>query len=229
MISVFLVAPLTVFRGALSTALGTLPDMRIDGESASTADTLRAIRTRSTTKKILVVVTLDAGEAREELLFVRRLKQEFPMVTVLATAPTADTDIISQALDSGVDSFVPQDRDLSELIESIRRTAAGETVVATSKRRPTRGRQSPSNGARGALLTNRELQVLRLVGAGLTARQIARELSLQERTVTTHLQHIYRKLRVSNRVAALMAASRAGILDPSPVGDDALGRWPGEA
>jgi DNA-binding NarL/FixJ family response regulator len=228
MISVFLVAPLTVFRGALSTALGTLPDMRIDGESASTADTLRAIR-RSTTTEMLVVVSLDSGEAREELLFVRRLKQEFPMIPVLATAPTADRDIISHALDSGVDSFVPHDRDLSVLIESIRRTAAGETVVATSKRRPTRGRQPPSIGARGTLLTPRELQVLRLVGAGLTARQIARELSLQERTVTTHLQHIYRKLRVSNRVAALRAASRAGILDPSPVGDDALGRWPGEA
>jgi DNA-binding NarL/FixJ family response regulator len=227
MTSVFLVAPLTVFRGALSRVLGALPDMRIGGESASTADTLRAIR-RSTTTDMLVVISLDSGEAREELLFVRQLKQEFPMIPVLATAPTADRDIISNALDSGVDSFVPQDRDLNELIESIRRTADGGTVVGTSKRRP-RGRQSPSTGARGRLLTDRELQVLRLVGAGLTARQIARELSLQERTVTTHLQHIYRKLRVSNRVAALGAATRAGILDPSPVGDDAIGRSPAEA
>jgi DNA-binding NarL/FixJ family response regulator len=228
MISVFLVAPLTVFRGALSRVLGALPDMRIASESASTADTLRAIR-RSTTTEMLVVVSLDSGEAREELLFVRQLKQEYPMIPVLATAPTADRDIISHALDSGVDSFVPQDRELSELIESIRRTAGGETVVATSKRRPARGRQSPSIGTRRTLLTDRELQVLRLVGAGLTARQIARELSLQERTVTTHLQHIYRKLRVSNRVAALRAATRAGILAPSPVGDDAIGRSPADA
>jgi DNA-binding NarL/FixJ family response regulator len=222
MIKVFLVEPVTVFRGALSRVLEEQPDMRIVGEAESSADALLAIRLSGSTE-IMVVIGLDSDGPGEELQNLRRIKQEFPMIPVLATAPAADNVIISHALYSGADSFVPQDRDITELIDSIRRTADGEAVIATSRRKTTHGTPSGSDG-HGAQLTERELQVLRLAGAGLTARQIARELSVQERTVTTHLQHIYRKLRVSNRVAALRAATRAGILAPSSVGDDVLDR-----
>jgi DNA-binding NarL/FixJ family response regulator len=222
MIKVFLVEPVTVYRGALSRVLAEQPDMRIVGEAESSADALLAIRLSGSTE-IMVVIDLDSDGPGEELQNLRRIKQEFPMIPVLATAPAADTVILSHALDSGADSFVPQDRDISELIDSIRRTADGEAVIATSRRKTTDGAPSGSDG-RGAQLTERELQVLRLAGAGLTARQIARELNVQERTVTTHLQHIYRKLRVSNRVAALRAATRAGILAASSAGDDVFGR-----
>lgn len=222
MIKVFLIEPLTVFREALGVVLDRQPDMQIVGEAGSAADALRAIRL-SGTAEMLVVVGLDA-DGPGELEGLRRIKQEFPTIPVLATAPSADNVSISHALFSGADSFVPQDREISELIDSIRRTADGEAVISTSRRRTSSPPQQSTAGERGARLTERELQVLQLAGAGLTARQIARELGVQERTVTTHLQHIYRKLRVSNRVAALRAASRAGILDPSSVGDEVLGR-----
>jgi two-component system response regulator DevR len=223
MIRVFLIEPLTVFREALSRVLEGQPDMQIIGEAGSAADALPAIRL-SGTAEVLVVVGLEADGPGEELQSLRRIKQEFPTIFVLATAPSADNVTISHALFSGADSFLPQDREISELIDSIRRTADGEAVIVTSRRRTSHPSRPGSTGERGAQLTERELQVLRLAGAGLTARQIARELRVQERTVTTHLQHIYRKLRVSNRVAALRAASRAGILDPSSVGDDVHGR-----
>jgi two-component system, NarL family, response regulator DevR len=227
MIKVFLVEPVNVYRGALSRALEGQHGIRIVGEAASAADALRAIRL-SGTSDVLVVVSLDSEGPGEELQNLRRIKQEFPMIPVLATAPAADNVIISHALYSGADSFLPQDRDITELIDSIRRTADGEAIIATSRRKTNHRGPSGGDGV-GAQLTERELQVLRLAGAGLTARQIARELSVQERTVTTHLQHIYRKLRVSNRVAALRAATRAGILGPSSVGDEVLGRMRSEA
>ena len=62
------------------------------------------------------------------------------------------------------------------------------------------------------ILTDREKAVLVAAADGLTAREIGRRLGVSERTVTTHLNHIYRKLNVSSRVAALSAAWRLGLI-----------------
>ena len=66
--------------------------------------------------------------------------------------------------------------------------------------------------AQPAVLTPRQLDVLAAASQGLTARQIGRRLRLEERTVTTHLSRIYVKLGVTNRVAAIGAAGRAGLI-----------------
>jgi DNA-binding CsgD family transcriptional regulator len=68
-----------------------------------------------------------------------------------------------------------------------------------------------------SILTERETSVLVAAAEGLTAREIARRLGVAERTVTTHLNHIYRKLGASGRVAALAAAARIGIVPNEPL------------
>ncbi len=70
--------------------------------------------------------------------------------------------------------------------------------------------------AGAAILTARERQILTVAAEGITARQIGRRLGVQERTVTTHLGRIYQKLGANNRVAAITAATRSGLLDPTP-------------
>jgi DNA-binding NarL/FixJ family response regulator len=62
------------------------------------------------------------------------------------------------------------------------------------------------------MLTDREQAVLVAAADGLTAREIGRRLGVSERTVTTHLNHIYRKLNVSSRISALSEASRLGVV-----------------
>ena len=104
-----------------------------------------------------------------------------------------------------------QRRDVSVLLDAIRLTAQGEAVI-TGLSRPTSDKAAES----AFELTPRELQVLQLAAQGMTARQMARKLGVHERTVTTHLHHIYGKLGASNRVVALGEASRAGLLDPVP-------------
>ena len=64
--------------------------------------------------------------------------------------------------------------------------------------------------------TQRELEVLRVATEGLTARQIGHRLGVRERTVTTHLAHIYRKLGTGSRVAAITAAARSGLVSVGP-------------
>ena len=73
------------------------------------------------------------------------------------------------------------------------------------------------------ILTDREKAVLVAAADGLTAREIGRRLGVSERTVTTHLNHIYRKLNVSSRVAALSAAWRLGLITTPFVGGVARG------
>src|SRR5207244_6423856 len=72
----------------------------------------------------------------------------------------------------------------------------------------------------GPPLTEREREVLCVAAEGLTARQIAARLGLAERTVTTHLAHIYGKLGVGGRVEAITEAARAGLVTVGWVGDD---------
>jgi DNA-binding NarL/FixJ family response regulator len=64
----------------------------------------------------------------------------------------------------------------------------------------------------GRILTVREREILTVATEGLTARQIGTRLGVRERTVTTHLAHIYKKLGVSGRVSAIAVASRAGLV-----------------
>jgi len=65
-----------------------------------------------------------------------------------------------------------------------------------------------------SILTEREVEILEVASEGLTARQIGHRLGVRERTVTTHLGHIYKKLGTGSRVAAIIAAHRSGLVTP---------------
>jgi DNA-binding NarL/FixJ family response regulator len=87
------------------------------------------------------------------------------------------------------------------VLEGLPRGALGEIVQAIDHQQVTTN-----------VLTPREHSVLVAAADGLTAREIARRLGVRERTVSTHLNHIYRKLGASGRVAAVTAAARLGVL-----------------
>ena len=121
---------------------------------------------------------------------------------------------VSRALFVGADGFVDKDADPAELVAGIRAAAAGEMVLAGI---PASWVGEIAAGIDRSLeatlvLTAREREVLNLLAEGLTARQMGARLGIRERTVTTHLSRIYRKLRANGRVSALSAAARAGLV-----------------
>jgi DNA-binding NarL/FixJ family response regulator len=135
-------------------------------------------------------------------------------VPILACGANADDLTVSQALFTGADGFVSKDVEPEAFVHAVRRAAEGHLVLEGVP--DSWVMQIADNVERAAstepVLTQREAEVLAVAAEGLTARQIGHRLGVRERTVTTHLGRIYRKLGASGRIAALTAASEFGVL-----------------
>lgn len=127
-------------------------------------------------------------------------------VLVLTTYDT-DSDTIA-AIEAGATGYLLKDAPTETLVAAIRATAAGETVLSPA----VASRLASHVRGGGDALTSREREVLALVAAGTSNRAIARELFVSEATVKTHLVHIYSKLGVADRAAAVANAYQQGIL-----------------
>jgi DNA-binding NarL/FixJ family response regulator len=112
----------------------------------------------------------------------------------------------------GADGFVHKNSRPERYVEATRRAAGGELVLEGVRRGALGGFVEQMDKTSGPTLTDREQTVLATAAEGLTAREIGRRLGVSERTVTTHLNNIYRKLGANGRVSAVSAALRLGML-----------------
>lgn len=128
-----------------------------------------------------------------------------PPVLILTTYDT-DADVIT-AVEAGARGYLLKDAPTDELAAAVRAAAAGEVILGPSvQRRLVRRLSSP------VTLSSRELEVLQLVAEGAGNDQIAARLFVSRATVKTHLAHVYQKLGVSSRTAAVAAARSSGLL-----------------
>jgi len=140
---------------------------------------------------------------------IRALAARWPSVRVLVLT-TFDTDRdVLPAIEAGATGYLLKDASASELKDAVRAAHAGRPVLAPSVAGRLIGqvRRGPD-----AALSPREVEVLRLVAAGTTNREAARQLLISEATVKTHLLHLYDKLGVSDRAAAVSEAYQRGLL-----------------
>ena len=128
---------------------------------------------------------------------------------------TYDTDShVLPAIEAGTTGYLLKDAPRAELLRAVRAAAHGEAVLssAVAARLMSRVRAPAAPGAEP--LSQRELEVLELVAAGTTNREAAARLFISEATVKTHLLHIYAKLGVGDRAAAVAEAFNRGLLTP---------------
>ncbi len=162
----------------------------------------------------MVLVGLGLSGEHDAYWLIRTLRQRYPTHAILGFGANADPTSISRALFVGADGFVDKNIDPVEFLQSLRRAADREMVLAI-----------PASSAVGQIvegierrrevevkLTDREREVLVVAAEGLTARQIATRLGVRERTITTHLARIYGKLGVGSRLAAIRMASQSGLV-----------------
>ena len=146
---------------------------------------------------------------------IRRLRVEQPAVRVLVlTTYDTESDVLP-AIEAGATGYLLKDAPREDLIRAVRAAAAGQPVLAptVAQRLMTRVQAPPAAAAPATdALTDRELEVLRLVAAGTTNRETARSLFISEATVKTHLLHAYAKLGVRDRAAAVSEAYKRGLL-----------------
>ncbi len=125
---------------------------------------------------------------------------------------TYDTDsYVLPAIEAGATGYLLKDAPRDELLRAVRAAAGGQSVLAPSVAARLMNRvRAPVP----ELLSQRELEVLELVAAGTTNREAAARLFISEATVKTHLLHIYAKLGVTDRAAAVAVAFNRGLLTP---------------
>lgn len=129
-----------------------------------------------------------------------------PRVLVLTNYDT-DADILS-AVEAGASGYLLKDAPPAELIAAVRAAAAGKSAISPAIEMLMQSRAD----AAGSPLTLRESEVLGLVAEGRSNREIGQQLFLSEATVKSHLVHIFTKLGVSSRTAAVAAAQSSGVI-----------------
>jgi DNA-binding NarL/FixJ family response regulator len=140
---------------------------------------------------------------------IRRLRRTAPGVRVLVlTTYDTDSDVLP-AIEAGATGYLLKDAPREELIRAVRAAFAGEAVLspAVASRLMGQVRKPPPEA-----LSQRELEVLALIAHGATNRQAAAKLFVSEATVKTHLLHVYEKLGVRDRAAAVAEAYRRRLL-----------------
>ncbi|MFF9777535.1 response regulator [Streptomyces sp. NPDC013978] len=194
-----------VVRDGLAAMLSTQPDLTVVGEAATGAEALR--QTASLAPDV-VLMDLQMPEM-DGTTATAAIRAAHPEVRVLVLT-TYDTDAdITAAVDAGAVGYLLKDTGRHELCEAVRTAARGGAPLS-----PTVAAKvlAHMRGDRGAGLSGRELEVLSAVARGQSNKQIARALRLSEATVKTHLLHIYAKLDVRDRTAAVTAALGRGII-----------------
>lgn len=141
---------------------------------------------------------------------IRRLRETAPAVRVLVlTTYDTDSDVLP-AIEAGATGYLLKDAPSDELMRAVRAAARGESVLAPTVAGVLMGQvRRPASDT----LSQRELDVLKLVAGGTTNRDAAAQLFVSEATIKTHLLHIYEKLGVRDRAAAVGEAYRRGLLD----------------
>jgi DNA-binding NarL/FixJ family response regulator len=148
----------------------------------------------------------------------REIARRFPDVAVVVvTVSAAEADVLD-ALEAGAAGYLVKDSEPSAIVRAVETAMSGDTSLSPriAKLVLQRARAAPGGAAAATLvaeaLTDRELEVLRLLADGLDNREIARLLFVSPTTVKRHVSSIVSKLGVSNRVQAAILAVRAGLL-----------------
>jgi DNA-binding NarL/FixJ family response regulator len=167
------------------------------------------------------VVLMDVRMPRlDGIAATRAILESAPETRVLMVTTFEDDEYIFGALSAGASGFVLKRTRPEELIEAIHMVAGGEALLSPSVTRRVIDRMA-SRGDAGTLdedrleeLTPREREVLELLARGLSNREIARELVVEESTVKTHVKRVLMKLGLRDRVQAVILAYEAGVVRP---------------
>jgi len=127
---------------------------------------------------------------------------------------------VRAALDSGASGYLLKDSEPAEVAAAVRSAHRGEIQLDPAVTRPLISDLSSGREGLASSLTNRELEVLRLVGAGKANKEIAADLVISERTARTHVSNVLRKIGVNSRTQAAVLAVREGLVAP-PAHDSA--------
>jgi NarL family two-component system response regulator LiaR len=212
--SILIVDDHEVVRNGIRSYLETIPEFTVVGEAESGEKALPLV-----SELIPDVVLMDLiMPGMDGIETTRRIKQISPRTQVVVLTSYHDDAHIFPALKAGAISYILKDMKMDQLVEALRRSVQGE--VTLHPRIASRVLQTLRGGAGEesqlmANLTERELDVLKLIANGLSNTQIAAKLVISENTVKGHVSNILSKLHLVDRTQVAVYAWQKGIVDRS--------------
>jgi DNA-binding NarL/FixJ family response regulator len=215
-IKVLIVDDQALVRAGFRMILDAQPDLEVVGEAADGSTAIDAVRTLRP-DVVLMDIRMPGVDGIEAT---RRLTEAgVPSKIVILTTYDLD-EYVFDALAAGASGFLLKHVPPEELVRGVRVAASGEALLAPSitkrlieefakHRAPVRAVGTDLN-----TLTDREQEVIRLLGRGLSNPEIARELKVGEATVKTHVAHVLDKLGLRDRVQAVIFAYEIGLIKP---------------
>jgi NarL family two-component system response regulator LiaR len=210
-ITVLLVDDHNVVRMGLAAYFGTLADFKVIGEAGSGAEAVRLVEAHAPDVVLmdLLMPGMDGVEAT------RQIKKRSPRTQVIVLTSHHDDEHIFPAIRAGALSYLLKDIDPDDLADAVRQANAGEAVlnprVAARMIQEMQGvREEKINPF--TELTDREMEVLRLIAGGQSNQEIAEKLVISEKTVKSHVSNLLSKLHLSDRTQAAVYAWREGIV-----------------
>lgn len=202
MITVLVVDDHPVVRDGLIGMLGAEAGITVVGEAGGGYEAVTKIADTAP-DVVLMDLRMPQGSGVDAIRAVRATGSA-TRILVLTTYDT-DRDIRS-ALEAGADGYLLKDTRRADLVRAVEDLADGRPVLTAAALAALTGRAAESS------LTDREIDVLRLVADGRTNRAIATRLGIGEATVKTHLMHVYEKLGVTDRASAVRTAWERGLV-----------------
>jgi DNA-binding NarL/FixJ family response regulator len=196
-----------VVRDGLSGMFAAEPGFEVAGQAADGAE---AVRLAQALNPDVILMDLRMPGMDGVTAITELSARKIPARVLVLT--TYDTDsYVLPAIEAGATGYLLKDAPRAELLRAVRAAAEGHAVLAPSVATRLISRV---RAPQPELLSQREFEVLELVAAGTTSREAAARLFISEATVKTHLLHIYAKLGVSDRAAAVAEAFNRGLLTP---------------
>ncbi|MFA9431497.1 response regulator [Egicoccus sp. AB-alg2] len=219
MIRVLVADDQALVRGGLGMILAAQPDIEVVGmaEDGAQAVDLAAELVPDLVLMDVRMPVMDGLEATRRILASSGVRPKVVMLT------TFDADeYVYEALAAGASGFLLKETRPEVLADSVRTVVGGEALLAPAVLRRLVDRHAPTSdgvdASRLAVLTDREVEVLRLIARGASNAELARTLWISEPTVKTHITRIFRKLDLRDRAQAVVLAYETGLVKPGEPG-----------
>ncbi len=212
MIRVLLADDHRIVRAGLKELLSETGDIAVAGEANDGTEALARIR-----EDEYDVAVLDMSmPGRSGIELIRQVKQEKPRLPILVLSMHSEEQYAVRALKAGASGYLTKESAADQLVTAIRRIAAGGAFVTPeTAQRLALDLNGAAATAPHTLLSDREFQVFRFIAGGKTVSDIAKQLSLSVKTISTHKTRIMRKMGLANQTELIRYAIEHRLLDDS--------------
>ena len=208
-IRILVVDDQNVVRDGVVTMLSLQPDFQVVGEARNG---VHAIEIARKTKPDVILLDM-VMPVQDGLTTIPQIKEFLPDVCILVLTSFAESNLVFQAIKAGALGYLLKDTTRLQLIQSIRDGAAGKAFIHPSVAMKVIQEfdETDDQNSIVEVLTQRELETLKLIARGFSNQEIALFLKVHERTIAKYVSNILKKLQVSNRTQAALYAVRSGI------------------